>query len=129
MEYNHFAEFHLSGFDLEEVLEKKFDILITSSYNFTAQNKRCSNKELTDRLIDLIEKCLNEEANAIIVSDSYARIFEYMTMLEQIIIDTPILKKNTSKFDSEKSAPGENPENNITIKKLSVFYTDTLDHY
>lgn len=84
IEYNHHSEFHLTGFGLEEVRDKKFDILITSSFTAGAITKKLQNN-LVEDLMGICKSCLDHNKSAIIVSDTYNRIFEYMSLLEDLI--------------------------------------------
>ena len=102
VEFNNRSEFHLSGFDLDQLIDKKFDLLITSSYNFTNEKNLIQRTELTSKLERVIHNSLTESSNAIIVADTQTRIFEYMTIIESIVSETPIYKKQFTKMDSEK---------------------------
>jgi len=82
-----------------------------------------SNKELTSKLVRAIESCISEQSNAIIVSDSYTRIFEYMTLLESIISDTPTLKKQFTKNDPERQHKDNHNDtliNHLPIKTATL---------
>lgn len=136
IEYNNKTEFHLSGFDLEQVIDiyKKFDILITSSYCFSNDKNLISRQDLQAKLERVIHTCLTEQSNAIIVSDTQTRIFEYMTVMESIISDTPLYKKQFTKNDSEKIINAKGDEDvsqvsHIPIKNITLFFPTSLDHY
>lgn len=130
VEFNHHSEFHLDGFDLEQLIGKKFDYFITSSYKMSSERKTLSNKELTMKLVRIVENIISEQSNAIIVSDSYTRIFEYMNLLEKNICDTPSLKKQFTKNESEKqNDKNESIINRIAVKNVTLFFPNSLYHY
>ena len=92
---------HLEGYNPNDLVQKTFDVLITSSFNCLSERKKKDRN--INELSNLIRNAKKKNGNLLILSNSLSRFMEIILLIEEVIFkNNKPLKTRLIIFDSMK---------------------------